>query len=453
MRCVAVASDFLTADELSAVKSEYAPALESAGVSFADEPSSPVVVLFVATGGTERRVMDLAEARRAQGGGGSANASGGDGAGEPGGCAGEVVLVAYPGRNSLPASLEVLARLQQDGVPGRMVFLDGAGDVDGIERLRVAVSEPFASGVADGSIPEFPPKREPVSQLGDAFSSKPPSRPLDGLRVGLIGEPSDWLVASSPSPELVRDVWGAEVVGIELAEVVRWMGGGDAARGSRRDAARRFSGSFAGGATECREPATSDLEASGRIYVALRSVIEENGLDALTVRCFDLVTGLGATGCLAVSRLTDEGTIAGCEGGLVSELGLLWARHATGETPWMANPARINIATNTLTLAHCTVPCSLVESFALRSHFESGLGAAVAGVLPTGPVTLLRIGGRALDRVWSAHGEITASGCDEEMCRTQVDVRLDPSASVADLLEHPLGNHLVLVRGHHDLHR
>jgi hypothetical protein len=112
----------------------------------------------------------------------------------------------------------------------------------------------------------------------------------------------------------------------------------------------------------------------------------------------------------------------------------------------MANPARVDVPTNTLTLAHCTVPCSIVDGFTLRSHFESGLGAAVQGNLTPGLVKLARIGGRGLDRVWVAEGVVTAVGGDERMCRTQADVMLVCGSDVADLLERPLGNHLVLAR-------
>ncbi len=350
----------------------------------------------------------------------------------------------------------MLARLQQDGVSGRIVFFDGPEDGEGIARLREAVSKPLrGDDAAAGGVPG--------TEAGGC-RGKPPGRPLAGRRIGLIGSPSDWLVASSPDPALVRDVWGAEVVRIPLEELVGKMDVSSDARSARGGSSAEspatvstepsisaFADSFAGTASECREPTAADLESSGRIYAALRLLVAEHALDALTVRCFDLVTDLGATGCLALSRLTDEGVIAGCEGDLVSAIGLLWAREVTGETPWMANPARVDVAKNSLTLAHCTVPCSIVDSFALRSHFESGLGAAVAGVIPAGPVTLLRIGGMGLDRLWVAHGEITSAGNDERMCRTQVDVRLPgdsvAGAHVADILGRPLGNHIVLVRG------
>jgi hypothetical protein len=33
-------------------------------------------------------------------------------------------------------------------------------------------------------------------------------------------------------------------------------------------------------------------------------------------------------------------------------------------------------------VAHCTAPRSILSGYGLRSHFESGLGVAIAGVVP-----------------------------------------------------------------------
>lgn len=48
-----------------------------------------------------------------------------------------------------------------------------------------------------------------------------------------------------------------------------------------------------------------------------------------------------AAGCYALSRLLDEGVIAGCEGDICSALGMLWGRLLTGQVPWMANVAQV----------------------------------------------------------------------------------------------------------------
>ena len=103
---------------------------------------------------------------------------------------------------------------------------------------------------------------------------------------------------------------------------------------------------------------------------------------------------------------------------------------------------------NALVLAHCTVPRTLVEGYRLRSHFESGLGIGIQGRLPLGPVTLLRIGGSMMDALWLAEGEVVSTGDAENLCRTQVRVALS-RGDVGDLLSAPLGNHIVLVYGHH----
>ena len=56
------------------------------------------------------------------------------------------------------------------------------------------------------------------------------------------------------------------------------------------------------------------------VLVALRAVFARHDLHACTLRCFDLVTRLRTTGCYALSRLNDQGLIAGCEGDVPSTL-------------------------------------------------------------------------------------------------------------------------------------
>lgn len=195
-------------------------------------------------------------------------------------------------------------------------------------------------------------------------------------------------------------------------------------------------------------PSAADLDHSATICSALRDLVTKEDLDVLTIRCFDLVLGDRATGCLALARLNDEGIPAGCEGDIPSALGLLWTRFLTGRPGWMANPARVDVDQGHVLLAHCTVPVSMVTHFDLRTHFESGLGAAIQGEFAPGAVTLLRIGGRALDQVRVIEGEVVATHAEPGYCRTQVTVSTDP-AWLTELLNRPLGNHLLLLPGRH----
>jgi L-fucose isomerase-like protein len=186
--------------------------------------------------------------------------------------------------------------------------------------------------------------------------------------------------------------------------------------------------------------------------LGLKHLVSQHHFDAVTLRCFDLILNSKITGCFALAQLNDEGIVAACEGDLVSTVGMLWAYRLLGQSPWMANPVRLDKEDNTLWMAHCTVPRSVVEEYRLRSHFESGLGVALQGRLRINAVTLIRIGGKSMKRVWLADGEILQAGDDGDLCRTQVRVRLSSNVSVLELLHAPLGNHLVLIHGHHAEH-
>ena len=363
----------------------------------ATSPPDPAVPVFllVATGGSEKAILDW----WAEHGGHVPD--------------GTLRLIAHPGNNSLPAALEVLARLQQDGTPGRIFHLRDAGDAAGLQTI--------ADAVRDHEV----------------------RRALERARIGVVGAPSDWLVASMPDAATVKRVWGPTLVPLELDELVE---GRQAAPEADVEA---LAEDLAAGATEVREPTPADRRDVARVFLALERLVAEHRLDALTVRCFDLVLNQRTTGCFALAQLLDGGVVAGCEGDVVCTVGMLWARALLGATPWMANPADLDPERNTLWLAHCTVPRSLVDSYGLRSHFESGLGVGIQGVLPAGPATLLRIGGRSMDLVWLAEGEILRSGDAENLCRTQAEIRLTGGGRVTDLLRAPLGNHLVLVSGHH----
>jgi L-fucose isomerase-like protein len=166
------------------------------------------------------------------------------------------------------------------------------------------------------------------------------------------------------------------------------------------------------------------------------------------VRCFDYLGTLTTSGCVALAALNDSGVVAACEGDVASAVAMVLVRALLGEPSWMANPAVIDTEGDRLLLAHCTVAPSMVEDVELHTHFESGLGIGLRGRFAPGWVTLVRLGGSALEHRWIAEAEVVETGSADDLCRTQVTVRL-AGARAATLLEAPLGNHLLLVRGRH----
>jgi L-fucose isomerase-like protein len=395
---VTVSSPLTPEQKPSARVADYAHALEALGGKaweYGDTADPAPMLIFVATGGTERTILEMWR-RRAE-----------TAARFP------ALMVAHSADNSLPAALEALARLRQDGQKGRILYLDAPGDAAGLARVSESAKDVDVQGA------------------------------LKRARIGLVGSPSGWLVASSPDPSVVRKVWGPQVVPVsldQLTETIRGASGPDVK-------ARRSK--LVDGAAEIKEPGQGEIEVAMRVSTAVRQIADRHGMAGIALRCFDLIEQLGTTGCVALSELSDDGLAGGCEGDVVSTVGALWVRLLLDEPSWVANPSRIDTEANSLVLAHCTVPRSMVDSYRLRSHFESGSGVAIQGTFAPGPVTLFRIGGREMEELWMSEGEIVSALDADDLCRTQVRVRLAGSATVGDMLTRPLGNHIILVRGNH----
>ncbi|MEN8234639.1 MAG: hypothetical protein ABFR89_06915 [Actinomycetota bacterium] len=374
---IPIASPIHDPASLERLVDSYRPALERMGGTF--DTGGDIALPFVLTGGTEAQILELWDSDT------------------------PLFLLAHPNQNSLPASLEALARVVQLGGRGRILYLSGPDD---------------DSGLAD---------------LADAVHDLAVRRRMSGQTIGVVGPPSDWLVASMPAPNVVKSSWGPTAVPIGLDHLY-------GAYTTDPDIEPLPAG-------ESRIEIGEVGKADG-IYEGLRELIAGEHLDALSLRCFDVIGELDTTGCLALARLNDEGIIAGCEGDLVSTVAMMWVQELLGLVPWMANPARVNPAENTLWLAHCTVAPSLVTNLRLDTHYESDRGVGMHGEFELGPVTVLRIGGNRMERLWLAEGEILRPGDEPNLCRTQIELRLDDGA-VEQLLNDPLGNHLVMVRGRH----
>jgi L-fucose isomerase-like protein len=348
---------------------------------------------FILTGGTEQKVFSLWKERKEKLGD------------EP------VALLAHPGNNSLPASFEILARLKQEGAKGSIIYLD------------------------------YKTNKECWNEVHSAVKYLGVFHQLRKSRIGLIGKPSDWLIASMPDYEKIKTIWGPEIVEIEIEELKKGI------EEITEAEIEETQFQFTENAAEIKEPSKKDIKNVVRVYAALKKIIKKYNLSAVTVRCFDLVVDLKTTGCFALSKLNDDGIVAGCEGDLVSALGMLWANLLTDQSAWMANPSRIDEQNNSMWLAHCTVPLGMVDKYILRSHFESGLGVGIEGELSKGKATLLRLGGVNTDKLWISNVEIIESGSEENLCRTQVHLKLHGNYKVSDLLKEPFGNHMILIRG------
>ncbi len=242
-----------------------------------------------------------------------------------------------------------------------------------------------------------------------------PVKPAE-QRLGVIGKPSDWLIASQVDYDQVRLRMGIELIDIPIQRVTS-LGEVD--------------GSVAG---------------AEQIYERLKELVVEYNLDGLTLRCFDLLATVKNTGCLALSHLNDEGIPAACEGDIPLLLTMMLCKKWTGQPGFQVNPARIE-ADGRMLWAHCTLPLRMTDSHSLTTHFESGIGVGIHGELPLGDYTLVKLSAD-LNELLAENVTLTANQYEPNLCRTQVWLQGTPALSER-LLTHPIANHHLLIRGHH----
>lgn len=311
-----------------------------------------------------------------------------------------VTMIADGRNNSLAASLEILTYLGNIGVEGKI--LHGTND-------------------------------EIMSALG-----KMQGRAFLQGRIGLFGQPSDWLIASGVDRDFLRQQYGIETVDIDLQRLI------DGIKVVPQTEAEEVAQTMVKRAKAVKEPSDADMLEAAKAYLALKQICQEEHLDAMTIRCFDIVKACGTTSCLALALLNDEGIVAGCEGDMQTLMSMYLAKRLCGEVAFMANPSQLTDKTSML--AHCTIPLTMCEETTVRSHFESGIGVAIQGVLPLTDYTLFKWGGPKLDRYFVTEAKAVETPYSNHFCRTQItlDVNLKPY-----LLQHSIGNHHVIIRGRH----
>ena len=178
-----------------------------------------------------------------------------------------------------------------------------------------------------------------------------------------------------------------------------------------------------------------------KIYKALKDIAIRYSLDGLTLRCFDLLTALGNTGCMSLAMLNAEGLVATCEGDVPAMLSMALVREKYGVSGFQANLSKID--GDKYLFAHCTVPLDMVQDYCYDTHFESGIGVALHGILPLGKARIFKLGAD-LQHCINQEVEILDNPYGANLCRTQILVKA-PAGLRNYFLRAPLGNHHIIV--------
>lgn len=378
-----------SASFVSEIESALGYGFEFHGSDFTSYGADDLSLIYVRTGGTEGLFQEIYDRLE-----------------------GPVLLLTSGKSNSLAASMEILSFLNQQGRTGEIIH----GSVDYIAK-RIDVLAKVAKA----------------------------QQKLNGTRLGVIGQPSDWLISSAADPVALSGKLGITLVDIPISELIDEYHKADLSQCDLSDIAKRFQESAPKGLAKYYEGAC-------RIYIALKTIVERYGLSGLTLRCFDLLDTVHNTGCLALALLNAEGIPAGCEGDVPTLVTMAVGNALTGVSGFQANPSRIDPEAGEILFAHCTIPVNMVSGFTFNTHFESGIGIAISGDIPAGDATIFKLSGD-LKRSFCCEADLLKCQSEANLCRTQAILKIkgssDERTSICKnyFLMSPVGNHHVVFTG------
>lgn len=369
---------------VSAVTREF---LESIGVEhelkgsdYGDYGTADLSLIYVRTGGTEgifKQLLPTLQAKSSR----------------------PFYLLTSGKSNSLAASMEILSYLRQHDIRGEIIH---------------------------GSTTYIAQRIQLLEMIEQACKK------LQGARLGVIGEPSDWLISSHADKQAVLERLGVELVDIPMQALL------DAIGKKKVETVQAASDVAA---------IQQAIPGALNIYEALKTMIDAYQLQGFTLRCFDLLTAVKNTGCLALAKLNSEGFVAGCEGDVPALLSMMIVRALLGVSGFQANPSRINPETGEMLFAHCTIPFDMVEEYELDTHFESGIGVGIRGFMKEGAVTIFKLAGD-LSRYFVAEGTLVRNQAKPDLCRTQQVIELSDKSQMAYFMKNPIGNHHIIMPGY-----
>lgn len=308
------------------------------------------------------------------------------------------ILLTTPAYNSLAASMEIMGFLQEHGLKGEI--LHGSAETIA-KRLKV------------------------LKRVADAKAK------LAHTRLGCFGTPGG-LIASEADFDVMKKVSGIELVLFGLDELVEeYHKGGYPENAYTEDLKKKGY-------------AADETEKALNVYGALKRLIDKYNLQGVTVKCFDLLDLIHTTGCLALAILNAEGIPAACEGDQKSLVSMAVLEALTGQSGFMANPSCMDPDAGEIIFAHCTLPIDMPDSYTLTTHFESGIGVAVACDIAPQPVTIFKCDD-TLTRYYAGRAELLETMHRKDLCRSQMRLHLEDGTGYFS--SHPISNHHIICKG------
>ncbi|MGQ9585958.1 MAG: L-fucose/L-arabinose isomerase family protein [Anaerolineae bacterium] len=216
---------------------------------------------------------------------------------------------------------------------------------------------------------------------------------LRHARVGMVGPGCPGMLDTHFDDLLLRSQLGLEIVQIPMVGFL------DAYAAVSEEEAHSLAEPIRS-AYPVREPTDEHFTSSAKVYLALRRLVLEHDLSALSVRCWPELKAHGIVSpCLALSLLADQGVQAACEGDGSAAVSMLILYLLTGKPVYFGDFLNVDERTDEVLMFHCGSGAfglsASGKGLSLRTNSWPAVwkpGVTVEFPVQPGPVTFLRFG-------------------------------------------------------------
>ncbi len=298
-----------------------------------------------------------------------------------------------------------------------------------------------------------PDTAETRQRFSEAVRLAATVRRLRAVRLGMVGGQAPGFFAMSADPFSVHRGLGAQLQTFSLLEFA------DAVNHLSEQAVAEDVARVKALGLPHKDTTDDDLPMASRLYLAMRSFLDNENLDALTIRCWpEMPNTFGQWPYLGAARLTDEGRAVAIEGDADGALSA-WSGESLGLgrcylSDWLEHDRE------TITLWHGgTAPMGLCAPVGepggprIARHFNVKKPAVVEATLREQmPITIMRL--------WRCDGRYCLTAREGQTLKpkrhlmgTNALARLvsqDPQEWFEELCHHGMPHHVAVFEGHHE---
>lgn len=272
-------------------------------------------------------------------------------------------------------------------------------------------------------------------------------RRLKGIRVGTIGWRAEGMSDVMFDELAIRETFGIQVVNLGMTRYRRRVG-------TLPESEVNALWSQITAAYDVSDLPTEIGQYGVRSYLAMKSLVAEDELDAITLECFHHHLG---EPCLAFSMFNDQGFAAPCENDIHGAILMKAGQILSGWPTFHADMIKVNLQEDSAVLFHCgNLPASLADPSQrqrlrpIPGYVGSGAhGPIIEAAMRTGPVTLANlVGRRGTMRIFAMQGEVIPWEREYPGSGAKVSFSSDLTRALETAANAGYGHHYVLISGH-----